>query len=122
MKKYRSGWDKVKAKSEEERKLQKKSFALRKKPYENAGVSTITNVTGDGKHCIENVNNEPLYLELAESLSVPPDFNMVCETENLNCNYLQEESFSNDVGKWKISDGYAGIFVSSTPHWLSAYG
>ena len=73
MKKYRSGWDKVKAKSEEERKLQKKSFALRKKPYENAGVSTITNVTGDGKHCIENVNNEPLYLELAESLSVPPD-------------------------------------------------
>ena len=36
---------------------------------------------------------------------------MVCETENLNCNYLQEESLSNNVGEWKISDGLREFFV-----------
>ncbi|KAI6649538.1 hypothetical protein LOD99_6704 [Oopsacas minuta] len=97
-------------------------FCSTKTPDKNAVVSTIANVTGDGKHCIEIVNNEPLYLGLAESLSVPSDCNMLCETENLNFNYLQEESFSSDVGKWKMSDGLREYFLSKGVYWLSAHG
>ncbi|KAI6650059.1 hypothetical protein LOD99_6274 [Oopsacas minuta] len=47
---------------------------------------------------------------LSESLSVPSGCNMLCETVSLNFNYLQEESFSGDVGKWRMSDDLREYF------------
>ena len=46
-------------------------LSLKKNPNE---MKEYPNATGDGKHCIENVNNKLLFRKLVESLSVSPEY------------------------------------------------